>query len=329
MIAGKLCATGSARAGILAVAFALLPVAHAGAQAVVARVPIPPYAASYVAVNPRLNKIYVSGAAAGRPEVYVVDGKSFKAKRIGAGSGVSVDTETGNYWAALASGARAIVRKGDDNSEAYRASTTEGCPVSTTFDNRTRRVWVANQCGKTTDPVFVYDGDNFARIAGPILTGGVLQSAVVSPATGRLYIAASGASKRIDPETFQVTRNSFGIVKAVDPVTGKLFALAGQTLQIINGIHDPESLSVAVNLGYLPAAICVDFTLGHIYLSNPAQSTIEIRMISTGELLNTFTLPGKLTPGAIAVDTTRGRLYVSASRGTDSLLLAIDNSDMP
>jgi len=329
MIAARLCATSSVRAGILAASLALLPAAYANAQAIVARVPIPPYAAGNVAVNPRLNKIYLSGDASARQEVFVVDGRTFKAKRVGSGSGVGVDTETGNYWAALASGARAIVRKGFDNSEIYRVSTTEGCPVSTTFDNRTRRVWVANQCGKSSDPVFVFDGDNFARIAGPIFTGGVLQSAVVSPATGRLYIAASGISKRVDPETFQVTRNAFGTVRAVDPVTGKLFAVSGQTLQIVNGIHDPETVSVAINLGYVPAGVCADFTLGHIYLSNPAQSSIEIRMISTGALLNTFALPGKLVPGSIAVDTTRGRLYVSASHGSDTLLLAIDNSDMP
>jgi DNA-binding beta-propeller fold protein YncE len=329
MIVGRWCANGNARAGILAVFFALLPAAHAGAQTIVARVPIPPYAAANVAVNPRLNKIYLSGGASARPEVYVVDGRTFKAKRIGTGSGVSVDTETGNYWAANASGARAIVRKGLDNNEIYRVSTTEGCPLSTTFDNRTRRVWVANQCGKNGDPVFVFDGDNFGRIAGPIPTGGVMSTAVVSPATGRLYIAPSGISKRIDPETFQVTGNAFGIVRAVDPVTGKLFALSGQTLQLINGIHDPETVSVAINLGYVPAGIAVDFTLGHIYLSNPAQSSIEIRMISTGALLNTFTLPGKLIPGSIAVDTTRGRVYLSATHGPDTLLLAIDNSDMP
>ena len=314
---GKMVRECNARAGILAVFFALLPAAHAGAQTIVARVPIPPYAAANVAVNPRLNKIYLSGGASARPEVYVVDGRTFKAKRIGTGSGVSVDTETGNYWAAIASGARAIVRKGLDNNEIYRVSTTEGCPVSTTFDNRTRRVWVANQCGKPLTPSSSLTATTLPASRAHSLTGGVLSICVVSPATGRLYIAPSGISKRIDPETFQVTGNAFGIVRAVDPVTGKLFALSGQTLQLINGIHDPETVSVAINLGYVPAGICRDFTLGHIYLSNPAQSSIEIRMISTGALLNTFTLPGKLVPGSIAVDTTRGRVYLSATHGPD------------
>jgi len=325
----KLCAHGRARAGILAVLVAAWFAADAAAQTILARIPVPLNPSSSVAVNARLNKIYVTGGTSARQDVFVIDGRSFKAKRVGIGSGVSVDTATDNYWAASVAGGRAIVRRGSDNSEISRVPTTEGCAVSTAFDSRARRAWLTNQCGDNGDIVFVFDGDDFARLAGPIATGGVLEPAVVSSATGRLYIAVSGVSKRVNPETFLVTRNAFGIVKAADPVTGKLFAMSGHMLQIVNAIHDPEVMSVSADLGYTPAGLAVDFVLGHIYLSNPAQSSIEVRTISTAELLTTFSLGEGFIPGSIAVDSTRGRFYVAAAKGEQHFLLAIGNGNIP
>jgi DNA-binding beta-propeller fold protein YncE len=314
------------RACVCALVVAASPAVDAGAQAVLAQVPVPQNAASTVAVNVHLNKIYLSGGALAHQEVFVIDGTTFKGKRVGLGSGVSVDSATDNYWAATATGGRVIVRRGSNNAEISRIPTSEGCPVSTALDGRSRRLWVENQCGEHGDTIFVFDADNSGRIAGPIPAGGVLGTAVVSSATGRLYVAISGVSKRVNSETFQMTRNAFGLVKAADPVTGKLFAVSGQTLQLINGIQDPEVISVSVDLGYAPTGLAVDFALGHIYLSNAGQSQIEVRMISTGELLSTIQMVDGLTPGSLAVDTTRGRLYACAAKGGRTFLVAVDES---
>jgi len=311
---------------VCALLVAAWPPVHAGAQAVLAQVPLPQNAASTVAVNPHLNKIYVSGGAQAHQEVFVIDGTTFKGKRVGLGSGVSVDGTTDNYWAATATGGRVIVRRGSDNAELSRIPTSEGCPVSTALDGRSRRLWVENQCGEHGDTIFVFDADNSGRIAGPIPAGGVLGTAVVSSATGRLYVAISGVSIRVNSETFQMTRNAFGLVRAADPVTGKLFAVSGQTLQILNGIRDPEVISISEDLGYAPAGLAVDFALGHIYLSDAAHSAIEVRMISNGELLSTIAVPDGLTPGSLAVDTTRGMLYVCAAKAGRTFLVAVDES---
>jgi len=305
--------------------FAIFIAAEAcGQMLIVSRVPVALNPASNVAVNSKLNRIYVSGGNAARQDVYVIDGHNLKARRVGIGSNVSVDAATNHYWAAMFTSSRAIVRMGD-NQEDYRVSTSEGCTVSTAFDNRARRVWLGNQCSETGDALYVFDGDNYAQIAGPISTGGELSDPVVSSATGRLYFAAGGVSKRVNTETFQVTRNAFGIVKASDPVTGKLFAVNGQRLEIINAIHDPEVVSVSVELGYAPAGLAVNFALGHIYLSNPTLGNIEVRTNATGELVTAFSLGKGVVPVSLAVDPKRGRLYVAATVGGQGELVVLED----
>jgi hypothetical protein len=73
------------------VATLLLFAIQAQAQKVLATVSLPHNAASYVALNEALNKIYVSGGAASNQLVFVINGSTFKGGVAGDGSGVSVD----------------------------------------------------------------------------------------------------------------------------------------------------------------------------------------------------------------------------------------------
>jgi len=303
--------------------FAALFAVSAAAQTTVATVELPQGSCCYVAVNPALNKIYVSGGASSGQVVFVVDGETLKGESAGTGSGVSIDAKTGNYWAATVYGGSAIVRRGNDNLEVNTVAASEGCPVSTAVDSKARRAWVATQCGAGSDPVFAYDADSFAPLAGPIRSGGVLGTAVVNPATGRLYIGPSGQSRRVNPANFEVTDNAFGVVQAVDPDKGSLYALSGENLQIVNGKPDPEKITATVDLGYSPAGVVVDHALGRLYLSNPAKSCVEVRSASSGALIGTIPLDAGINPGGLAVDSARKRLYVLAAKEDQHLLFVI------
>jgi DNA-binding beta-propeller fold protein YncE len=319
-----------ARTGVAALLFFGSLAVNAGAQTILATVSLPSNTCCSVAVNAPLNRIYVSGGASAKQEVFVLNGSTFKGGVAGAGSGASVDSRTGNYWAATVYGGSAIVRGGSDNLEIAIVPTSDGCPVSTAIDEQARRAWVATQCGAGSDPVFAFDADNFTLISGPIRSGGVLGPAVVNPVTGRLYIGPSGASRRVNAKTFEITENNFGVVQAVDPVNGKLYAMADTTLQIIDGTPDPEVIAIRVDLGYSPGGVGVNHKLGHLYLSNSAKSCVEVRDMTTGTLITTFPLGEGVNPMSIGVDSTRGRLYVSAAKGGESFLYAIqDNSKHP
>ena len=147
--------------------------------------------------------------------------------------------------------------------------------------------------------------------------------AAINSATGRLYIGPSGVSRRINPKTFEVTTNAFGVVETVDPISNKLYAMAGNTLEIIDGKPDPEVIAANVPMDYSPRGAAVNHALHHLYLSNSAKSCIEARDLSTGALVTTFPLAAGANPGGIGVDPTRGRLYVLAAGREKNLLYVI------
>jgi hypothetical protein len=291
---------------------------------VVATVPLQTNALAFVAVNEALNKIYTSGGASGGQDVVVIDGATFAATDVGTGSGASVDVLTNRYWAANVYGGAALVR--DGSTDNLIATVPLGfCPINTAYDSNRNREWVGAQCGPGNDPVFAVDAGNFNVIAGPIYSGGVMGGIIANGATGRLYLTASGVSKRVDPTTFAVTTNAFGRVMAVNSVTNRLYATTGNNLQIMNGATNPERILTTIALSYSPASIGVSTALNHLYLANPIGNNIEVRNGSTGNLIATFSLgPFGTTPdGAMAVDSTRGRIYAIASSPNGPVLLVI------
>ena len=290
-----------------------------------ATVPLPTNSQNGVAVNAALNKIYASGGASAGQRVVVIDGTTFAATDVGAGSDVSVDPNTNRYWAANVYGGAALVRDGTNH---LLARIHLGfCPIDTTYDSNRNRVWVGAQCGDFNDPVFAIDAATFNVVAGPIGSGGVMGPVIANGATGRLYLTASGVSKRVDPTTFSVTTNAFGQVMAVNAVTNRLYATDGNNLQIINGATNPETILKTVALSYSPASMGINTALNHLYLANSAGSSIEVRNGGTGALIATFSLgPFGATPnGAMAVDSTRGRIYVIASSTSGPVLLVIQD----
>jgi DNA-binding beta-propeller fold protein YncE len=296
---------------------------------VVATVPLQTNADVFVAANDVLNKIYTSGGASGGQHVVAIDGATFAATDVGTGSGASVDVQTSRYWAANVYGGAALVR--DGNTDNVIATIPLGyCPINTAYDSNRNRVWVGAQCGGS-DPVFAIDATTFNVIAGPIGSGGVMGNIIANGATGRLYLDASGVSKRVDPTTFAVTTNAFGSVMAVNAITNRLYAASGTNLQIINGATNPEKILKTVALSYTPASMAVNTALNHLYLVNPSAGSIEVRHGSTGASIATFSLGsfGATPNGAMAVDSTLGRIYAIAAGGSGPVLLVIRDLTTP
>ena len=329
---------------LVASAVALQPVTHAGTTSTPTPTPTPPQfqlldtvplqtnARDFVTVNQALNKIYVSGNPASNLdiEVNVIDGVSFSIQDVGLGTDVSVDNKTNRYWAATIYQDSVIVRDGTTDSVVATVPIAGGfCPIQTNYDFFKNRVWASAQCSGGNDPIFAINAKTFSITAGPIDSRGVLDSSamIANGANGRLYFSINGGlvSKRMDPTTFAVTVNAFGEVKAINALTNRLYALSGNTLQIIDGRPDPEVILRTVPLSYTPGSMGINPALTYLYTANPAGQSIEVRNPSTGALITTFSLSsfGVTPDGPMAVDSIRGRIYVI--QRTPSLLLVIED----
>jgi DNA-binding beta-propeller fold protein YncE len=188
-------------------------------------------------------------------------------------------------------------------------------------------MWAGAQCGGGNDAVFAIDANTFSIVAGPIGTGGVMGPIIANGANGRLYLLASGSSERVNPMTFAVTTNAFGSVMAIDPRTNILYANSGSSLQIINGAPDPEVIMSTIPLSYTPASAGINQELNHLYLANAAGRSIEVRNGLTGSLTATFSLlaSGAIPDGYMSVDSIRGRIYITATKGSGRVLLVIED----
>src|SRR6266404_3835270 len=201
----------------------------------VAKVPIPAGLGG-LAVNPILNKIYLSGQGAQPIEI---DGVTFSQTNLAiTGDGLNVDFNANNLWVAGLYAGTATVWNG---ANAEITSIPLGyCPTGIDVDSVHRRAWVSAQCGGGNDPVWAIDADTYAVIRGPIGSGGIQGATQVNPATGRFYIDPSSVSKRVNPTNFAVTVNPFGVVLGVNATSNLLYAMAeNNTLQIIDGAPDP------------------------------------------------------------------------------------------
>ncbi len=290
-----------------------------------------------VTVNEALNKIYTSGNPSSviDIEVEVIDGVTFATKDVGYGNGANVDNKTNRYWAASIFYESVIVRDGATNSVVATVPIPDGyCPLATTYDFSKSRVWVGCQCGGGNDPVFAIDANTFKITAGPIGSGGILGTGylgiIANGANGRLYLydPISGSSERVNPTTFAVTKNDFGTVRAINALTNTLYAVdSANNLQIMNGVPDPEIILATVPLSYTPESMGINTALNHLYIANPAGNSIEVRNPSTGALITMFALSAfSVTPnGAMAVDSTRSRIYVIDQSSSPPVLLVIED----
>ncbi len=98
-------------------------------------------------------------------------------------NGVSVDLKNDNFWTGNFTSGQVLTFSGSTNTQIF-ANTVGFCPGETAFDCHGQRIWAGAQCGAGNDPVFVFDANTFALIAGPIGTGGVMGLSSLIQLTG-------------------------------------------------------------------------------------------------------------------------------------------------
>lgn len=277
-----------------------------------------------VAVNPALNKIYVSGNNPGAEQMVEVDGATFRTSGVGTGTGVDVDVTNNDYWSAGVYAGTATVWSSSNT--AVTTISLGDCPTGVNVDAPHRRAWVAAQCGGGNDPVWAINADTYSLIAGPFGSGGVQGPTQVNPATGRFYLDPSGVSKRINLPSTAVTLNDFGTVLGVNATANLLYAVtSGSTLQIINGAPDPEAILNNVPLGFgVDGFIGVSPAANRIYVGS--SNYVAILNATNGLQLATVSLGSNIVGvGTIAVDAGRGRVYVEAYSASANYLFVIQD----
>ena len=310
--------------------------------------------ASYQALtlNPALNLLYQSTLFNDAQGVTVIDGSTcpiagnasctYSIVASVTGSGTAVDLKTDNYWTGGLYSNNVLIYSGSTNTQIVTPVNVGSpyCPGEVVFNGKSRIMWVGAQCGAGNDPVFAIDADTFKiEGPGPIGSGGTMSTIAVNPTTGRLYVEFENpntgvyGSEEVNPKTYVVTQTSFGgTVYAINPVANLIYAVfpfGGTDLQIVNG--STEKVLQTINLGYTPAFIADNNALHHLYLGNPTTNSIEVRNDTSGKLIpqpstSSFPLPaGANFAAGAAVDSVRGRLYVSLSIGTTYYVYAFED----
>lgn len=324
---------GKVAGSILAIACTAATHAAIAQLAILKRVPVPASAAQCVAVNPALNRIYLSGGASANQQVAEMSGATYAIAILGPGSGASVDLATNRVWAAGVYDGSALVYDGVSR-KLIRTVPLLACPVGTGYDSKHGRAWVGAQCGAGNDPTFAVNGSTYQVEAKPIGSGGVYWgNPIANPATGKAYFGATTTgppmSLGIDPaNNFAQTVQSFGSVGAVDEVHNLLFAVpsaGGTQLQIVTDGPGPGPVVRTVNLPFTvnAGALAVNPVLGHLYAANSQRNSIEVLNEKTGALLKSIALGAGNNVIRMAADSRRNRLYALVQTANGAQLFVI------
>ena len=297
------------------------------AQTLVTTIPLTTMVDDLLSLDPSTNLLYTGGGNPGALPVDIVNLYTSGVTQPGFdGQGIAVDRLNDNYWVpGVYSGS---VQVFDSKNKLLDTVSLGDCPFQAAFDQKHKQMWVGAQCGGGNDPVWAIDSTTFAIKAGPIGLGGVFGGMTVDPPTGVAYVNENGC-QRVDPVTYVATVAPFSPNcprgPAADAVTGYLYVLSGTTLQIWNGKAKPETLLRSITLPYTPFVYMgVNDALSHVYIQESGTSTLDIRNSLTGTEIAHFTASG-LAPGGIAVDSTRGRVYINSSVSGSQVLYVIDD----
>lgn len=312
------------------IVLAVVSVQPARGQTIVTNFAVPSgaWGKSTTAVNPALNKVYLSGGASSVEQIVVVDGVTYAQTSVGNGMGADVDVTNNNYWSGGTYSFNVTVWN-SANTALTSPSTGGACTFSLSVDAPHRRVWTAGQC---TDSIYCFNADTYALVNGPISPGGVEGSIMVNPVTGRAYFNASSVAKRVS-STFVVTATAFGTVIGVNTASNLLYAANGATLQIINGAPDPEVVLTNVTLPFSfgNSVIGVNPALNRIYVGYAGTNLVGILNATTGQSITNLSLNAGVTSVAqIVADASRNRAYVMAYKGSSAYLYVIqDTAPLP
>lgn len=293
------------------------------------RIQIAGYSCCYMAVDPALNRIYISsGINLNGNHTTVVGGGgssfSIAASVKGFGGANNVDYKTHNIWLPGLYGGDVKVYSGDTLSGVTTVSLSD-CPITSWVDGKRRYAWVAAQCGSYNDPVWAINADTYTVVAGPIGSGGVMGGiSVLNPVTGKYYFDDSAGNFEVNPlASFALSPTSFGLVLGVNSITDVLYAQVAHGLNIVAG--RTEKITSTVPLYYTPGFIGVNPRLNHIYLS-AGWRAIQVRGGTRGGLLRTVKLASGVRIVALGADYTRARIYAIGTLDSNYYLYQITDN---
>ena len=265
-----------------------------------------------VLVNTVTNKIYVANANASGI-VTVVDGATNQTTTVAVGgfpSALAVNPATNLVYVAnqVASGSVLVI---DGVSDSVVATlSVGGTPSGVAVDSSTNRIYVANS---VTDSVTVVNGADNSTSSISTGTGSNPVAVAVNSATGKVYVACrgNGSVEVIDENTNLTSAIVLGATVwtlALDPVTGRVYALLKDhnQLAVINGASN--SLLSVVAVGASPVAVAINTATHQVYTANSGDGTVTIIDAAT---LKPTNLTVGANPGALGIDSITNKAYLA------------------
>ena len=318
----------------------LLWPAAAGAQTVVATIPVP-LTHAVVAVNPVTNKIYVGSCSRANPLVgglfggplSVIDGQTnaFITYTGGAGcaSALVVNPATNKLY--MIKGENVAVIDGATNGLTVLADSND--PDAVAVNPVTNKIYLANKSGN----VSVIDGatNSITIVTDPNANGLSAVAIAVNPVTNKIYVANNsgggpnpGSITVIDGATNSTTTvtdpnaispNSL----AVNSTTNRVYATNGGNYPGLNHgnitVIDGATSSITTltdSNALAPQAVAVNQTTNKIYVANPNDSALTgnggVTIIDGAtNALSTVKDPNAIYPHGLAVDSVTNTIYVA------------------
>jgi uncharacterized protein (DUF2141 family) len=305
----------------------LLCMARGSAAQVLSTISIPITSCCSVDVNSNTNRIFTSGGASPGQVVTMIDGNTNTVMRtLGTGSTARVDPIANRVYAgAVFTPFRGFLVYDGATGNLITSIATFDCPIAAAVDPASHRVWGAAQCGSFNDAVFVVDANTEKLLDPPgrIGSGGVMGNVVVNPVTHIAYIYPSAHSKKVDPRSFAVSNNPFsGRITAANPVENRLYAWDQSNLiQVIDGASEAVLASFR---GAGEAA--VNPKQNRVYVADRLSHSVLVLDGASNQQLGSIPVPGAVSLGEIAVNSTTGKLYLAMADATRATLSVIKDN---
>lgn len=303
---------GAARTRLAAAALAL--VAAARAQTVVGALPLPGQSIGAIAVDPRLDRVYVGGGFT-QTALTVVDVSAPSAPvavTILPLSSAATLPSIGRLYASTGGAGGIAVR--DASSLAPLTDVHVGyCGGALDADPARGLVYMTSQCGGGNDPLHVLDASNDALVAGPLGTGGVATGVVVAPATGRVYASHAGGTRVFDgPPGFAFVADLPGRALCADASVDEVWFVAGGNLEVLDGKNHARVATIA---GVHGASAAIDTRKRRAFVADPAGGVLHVIDTQSHARVASLQLAAGVAPRLVAVDETKGRVYAVGTSG--------------
>ncbi|MFQ5527538.1 MAG: DUF1566 domain-containing protein [Thermoanaerobaculia bacterium] len=282
-----------------------------------------------VAVNPVTDRVYVGGNySLGSQPLKVIDATDKTSPAVVTtltGAGATANPSTNRFYAKGGTGAGGgtiLVYNGADNS--LITSVPVGyCGGNFDIDVTTNLIYMTSQCGAGNDPLHVLNGATNTLAAGPLGSGGVVGSVKVNSTTGNAYVSRTGGTRVFGPSPgFAFITDLPGLyIRAVNPVTNRLYFYNGSALEVRSGVDH----SLVTTIAGVTGAFGVNTARNRVYWSDPTAQLVRVIDGATDAVIGDISLGTGVTPGTGAVDSTKNRFYITGTvSGSTRLYVVTD-----